>query len=315
MKIGQGGYGKIYRPYPIQCQSTKYLIPKQDYIGKISHTSDISKSKMNKIQTFRKKIDPQNNFTLSYLGFCQKNNSNKTKLIWQKNKFNIEYLFKYGGITLDIDQCDNFLENLYELCIDIAIMNQNGYSHLDIKDENILCLPDSGKLYLIDFDLSLPTKDIYKVFYQEQEYEDTIYYVWPPEINFGLNFRGKRLKPYKRVPSQLKFLIDSNVFTKNDLLEHINAYINSTSYSEFYDGNSVYKSTYDFSKTDIYSIGILLKTLIKNPKSNLKKLIDQTIEPIPEQRISWFEFLEQFKKIIYKKVEKNPILIKKSFTV
>lgn len=311
MKIGQGGYGKIYKPYPIQCQSTKYLIPKQDYIGKISHTSDISKSKMNRIQKDRKIIDQNNDFTLSYLGYCQKNLLNKSNHIWRKNKFNIEYLYKYGGITLDIDKCDYFLENLFDLCKNIAMMNQKGYSHLDIKDENILCLPDSGKLYLIDFDLSLPTKDIYKVFYQEQEYEDTIYYVWPPEINFGLNFRGVRLKPLKKIPNELKFLIESNAFTKKELLIHINEYINSSSYSKFLNGNN----PYDFSKTDIYSIGILLKTLIKNPKSNLKKLIDQTIEPIPEQRISWDDFLKQFKKIIYKKVVKNPILIKKSFTV
>lgn len=37
MKIGEGSYGKVYRPYPIHCSKTKDLVPEENYIGKIAN--------------------------------------------------------------------------------------------------------------------------------------------------------------------------------------------------------------------------------------------------------------------------------------
>jgi serine/threonine protein kinase len=311
MKIGQGGYGKIYRPYPIQCDHTKNLISRQDYIGKITNTEDISSSKMEDIQKNRKKIDQHNEFTIPYLGSCPKTPQNRKNPVWQWNKFNIQYLYQYGGTSLqNIDNSLNLLEMIYKLCIHISKMNKLGYYHLDIKDENILYSPKHKKLFLIDFDLSLHYSDIYKIFYTDYEFENVIYYIWPPEVNFGLNFHKKRLKPLTHIPGDLMFLIDSDIFTRKDLLAHINKYILSKSYQNLL----LEPKKYDFSKIDIYSIGILLKIMIKNPNKSLENLILKTIESIPENRIDWDAFLNEFKKIIIN--QKFPIKsIKKPYTI
>lgn len=66
------------------------------------------------------------------------------------------------------------LENVFQ---GLKIMHQNGYTHMDIKAENVLY--DGKKLRLVDFSLSVPQRTLYKNALQEFS---VAYFVYPLEM-------------------------------------------------------------------------------------------------------------------------------------
>jgi serine/threonine protein kinase len=292
MKIGSGSSGNVYRPYPIQCSNIKNLIPARDYVGKVASKQNLSIEDVLEAEKMRKEIDPENKFTIPYLGCCQSNPENQHSPLWQRGKYNIQYVYSFGGKKLKISENLPTLEQMFNFAKNLAKMNKAGYSHLDIKEDNIL-INGNGDLVLIDFDRCLAHKDIYHQFFREKLFLNIAYYAWPPEINFCLNKAGKYVKSVEEAPLEFEYLWKSGVFTKSKIVKRINKYLASKDYY-----NLMLKiKPIDYEKIDMYSFGIMLKFLYENPSPEFAKLIRKAIEPVPSLRIDWDSFLNEFEKI------------------
>lgn len=295
MKIGSGSYGDVYRPYPIEDSNTFIHKPVENYVGKITHTDNISKEEQEHIEKIRKMIDPKCEFTTPYVGYAPRTRKNYKKEIWEKGKYNIQYIFPYVGKSLFEEDLISLLDSFLILCANIAKIYAKGYVHLDIKSENILIGgPSLTTLFLIDWDFITPCSEIFDKFYTKRYYTNKIYYVWPPEINFGLNQFGKKIIPLSIVPSEFNFLVESEVFTESELLDHINTFLNSEEYSEILRN----PQNVDIGKIDIYSCGMVLKIKLNNPSPGFQELIENAIHPIPSKRYTWYKFIKKFKELL-----------------
>jgi len=295
MKIGKGGYGTVYRPYPVPCSKTKDLIPDQNYIGKITNKHKLPLKSIQEIQKTRAKIDPRKQFTLPFEGYCQKDASNNKLPYWETN-YNIEYIYPYGGRTLSNVKPKTVVQkwilfcNLFKLFEKIAHMNKSLY-HLDLKGENVL-VKDSGELLLIDFDLSLSVDDFVARF-KNGEYRNVVYWAWPPEVNYYLNKKDAVVDP-TRVVNDLRYLINGCGFTPQQVLDNYNSFVKSNDYNDM-----VNKKKGDFSKVDIYSAGILMRQMgLFGFDKSVDQLIDWATNPIPSKRATWTEFLRMQKQIL-----------------
>lgn len=297
MIIGSGSSGKVYKPYPIDCKNIGFLQPKDNYVGKISNTDNLSLEQVNEIEKIRKKIDPKSKFTLPYLGCCHRCTINEDNEVWENGTYDIQYIYSYGGERIKHTGEEISLKKLFRFAKQISKMNQLGYSHLDIKEANVLI--KEAKLFLIDFDLCIPSEEIYQKFFTEKMFENIYYYIWPPEINFGLNKCGKYMKSLEKVPLEFEYMWTTGVFSESRVLKRINRYLGSKDYHQL-----LLKVKQDYAKVDIYSFGMLMKFLLIKPSKEIKALIHKAIEPIPSLRIDWETFLSEF-SLILSKLDKN----------
>lgn len=291
--IGEGGYGKVYRPYPVECDNTKTLVPKSNYIGKLVNTSNLTLQEAKKAQRRRKTADPTNTITIPLVGYCHRDLSNVTNPAWENNKYNLELIYPFAGREfISIESKKRLLCGFYIFFKRIADMNKKGLYHLDIKSENIL-KNKKNDIVLIDMDLSLCKNDMVKHLLQKKTFRDVVYYVWPPEINYYVNSTKVR-KPISSIPSSYSFIVNSGQFTKTELLDLINRFLTSSDYQKLREGDMAW----DVTTSDLYGVGMLLKMHMSGVIPELDALIRDTIEPIPSLRINWDEFLKRYRAIL-----------------
>lgn len=300
--IGKGGYGKVYRPPPIQCQTTKRLRPpKSAYIGKMANTASSPETTIHNVQKARRQIDKAAVFTTPYLGSCKRTQSNATAKQWQKGRFNIEYIYPYGGRPLSTmplkttNQKWLLFCSLFRLSYQIGKMNRQGFFHFDIKADNILYQEDGCRLTLIDFDLSMPKEKVFPKFHDKKSFKDVVYFVWPPEINFGLNASKQPPLRLSKIPYSLRFMVDQGYFTEKQLLDHLNRFLMSKDSADLWNDQKI-----DLSKTDLFSVGMLMRFLLYGFNKDVDALINMAIEPVPSKRATWSTFIREYKRIITK---------------
>lgn len=300
--IGKGGYGKVYRPPPIQCPATKALKPpKSRYIGKMANTASTPQATIQNVQKARKQIDKDNLFTTPYLGACKRTDSNANAKQWQKGRFNIEYVYPYGGRPLSmmplktVNQKWRLFCSLFKLVYQIGKMNRQGFFHFDIKADNILYQEDGCRLTLIDFDLSMPREKVFYEFHDKKSFRDVVYFVWPPEINLALNASKQPPLRLSKVPASLRFMVDHKHFTEKQLLDHLNRFLMSKDSAEFWKDHKI-----DLSKTDLFSVGMLMKFFLYGFNKDVDALIHMAIEPVPSKRATWPAFIKEYKNVIVK---------------
>ena len=283
--IGQGTYGCVYKPGLIK--STLY------YITKIIFDLNSFNEEKHSFQNFSDIIDPTYSFTLEELIFANTSNkehneidvnflkeqcdviSNTNNL--QKAKFiNMEY----GGETLDSTR--NIDTNkLLNFLIGIQKLINYGFVHNDIKGVNILI--NEEKMSLIDFGLMKHKTQIFR----ESFHLKFNYIYYPPEykiIGFLYDFVNLNTKyvdfKYFMIQKYLEVYSDTlTVYLKyyttkketfNDHTIFLNEYIklidslvtggfvniaksnNQNTLNEFID------NFFDYTKIDIYSIGVTL---------------------------------------------------------
>lgn len=291
--LGKGGYGTVYRPFPIECARTKKLRPKKRYVGKMVNTSMISLQTVQRIQKLRQAIDKDQHFTVPFVGYCPKDLSNALHPAWGGTKYNMELIYPFAGREfIRTETKQRLLCGFYLLFRRIADMNQAGLYHLDIKAENILKKDNDGYV-LIDFDLCVPHDRMTDYFLHRKTFMGVVYYIWPPELNFFVNSLHP-WKPVQAIPSGLQSLTQTNTFSKTDVISHVNRFLHSADYANLLHG----KQTWDPSTSDLYSVGILLRMHMWKFSPDLDQLIIRTIEPIPSRRIRWDEFLTIYRDIV-----------------
>jgi hypothetical protein len=208
--VSSGGYGDVFCP-PIPCVGnssinvSKYLNTK--YVGKLFEDQQEGESEY-KDGLEIKKFDPKALFTISPVSACELNISSLRasdfrtlfrKANYYKNKkpdfdkrnrrgtYRYQIIYPFGGDsfyeTIQILNQLTFNEFLFPVLFfvkNIAEMNEKGYFHFDIKEQNILFNIEKGLLYLIDFGfLSKSSKKSI-----ERKLDTGIFYfVDSPEIN------------------------------------------------------------------------------------------------------------------------------------
>uniref|UniRef100_A0A6C0K5J9 Protein kinase domain-containing protein n=1 Tax=viral metagenome TaxID=1070528 RepID=A0A6C0K5J9_9ZZZZ len=203
--------------------------------------------------------------------------------------------FRNDGISLfdlliskeiDDETAEKLLKGWISIMYSLLLLHRAGYAHRDIKMENVLFDPKSGKLGLIDFDLMMNFDDLNSHIYQP------VYYVWPLETYY---YRARGLLLDKKHKKTVFICSDENGFISRMqeskycklwtlfgtdprlafeiLLERIQrqgdkvqvdpSSFPKDSYSEIY--FKVYASKenrelirYDPSKVDTFSVGILM---------------------------------------------------------
>jgi serine/threonine protein kinase len=257
--IGEGTYGKVYRP-PLKCDSKNF----KNSIGKVFSNKDDYNDEL-KIISKIKNINTRNTFSIPFYESCPEN---------------LQLIYKDGGMDLydfisfkSNKNFRNILNKMKYICLGIKKLIDHKYVHQDIKLENLVY--NKTNLYLIDFGLLASFKDIHK----HSEFLKYDYIPFPPEYK-------KFIYHNKFIPYFLKNFSGSTIFgfikkiypTWKEDLQTLDA--------------KIYPD-----KIDIYSLGMVILILYKwsDKKNNkIEELIRGMICFNPVKRwdinkvIAWF---------------------------
>jgi serine/threonine protein kinase len=168
-----------------------------------------------------------------------------------------------------------FLEDLYKN------KKINDKDYFDIKDDNIIYLPDENKFVFIDFGLSKTYKILLKTKTLEYYSSSPRYYYSPEILIFSILYRKKTNSYFElynifknKYEYELKLSIDDNIildiikfnYNSNYELYENDLKILFDSYYYAPDPYNILKRS--FSKIDIYSLAITLYRCIKNYNIN-----------------------------------------------
>jgi len=167
-----GTYGCVMRP-AITCDKSPRL--DETKVSKLfKKESSASEEKRTHVRVIEK-LDPKNTFTLKLSGKCftvddtfDPHEINKCKNFsdYEKNRASHPQLvYDFGGMDLSHAAKQINFEVLFaamwRIFKGLIILEQKGYTHLDIKPENIVYNPTTDKMALIDFGLTRKLQNIY----------------------------------------------------------------------------------------------------------------------------------------------------------
>lgn len=291
--LGRGTYGSVYRPYPIWCPPIRHLTPPNDFIGKISQQASSTLDSYKRTQRTRRAVDPNGRFTVPFQGWCRKNKHNDRSHFWGV-KGDIEYIFRYGGLSLEKlkpsydnirrdEQCRALFFHAFRALIHgLRDMGARGYIHADIKPENLVYNPETNVVRLIDFDLLTPLKGAPAHF---RSY-GVVYYAWAPEINFVYGNPAIRKNPAAITASLSE--ISKRVPPVLGLVPAIVSFVGSRHLDE---------KRIDFRKVDLFSLGLVFLEIFGMSDKRVLNLAVLMTTPDPVRRISPNELVRLFDKI------------------
>lgn len=247
--IGEGTYGKVYRP-AFDCEGKRV---KGKKVGKVFANKYDFQDELKMVDKV-KEINSNHVFSIPFYESCPTN---------------LQIIYADGGMDLYDYMYTHkpklfwpIMRKMKYICMGIKLLIESNYVHQDIKLENIVF--NDKKLYLIDFGLMTHSKDIYK----HREFLTYDYVPFPPE--------------YKHYAYKNKF---EGYFYKNFYSEKLWAFIKSI-YPD-YKQDLLNIKTYPFDKIDIYSLGMVIVQLYrwyKKKDERIETLIRGMICFDPEKR-------------------------------
>lgn len=194
--LGRGTYGCVIRP---GIKSNNQVDENAETITKIFYNKNAYKKELDEYSVI-KIFDPDNKFTVKLLANSEMDNEMPIINIGilreqceelfnykQQSIYQIEY--EYGGIDLKVlfrIKHKNILRNLNlhhffkefaNIFYGVNEMNKSGYTHFDIKHDNIVFNPTTYKFSLIDFGLLETTSDIFDTSHLKTDFNFR-----PPEL-------------------------------------------------------------------------------------------------------------------------------------
>lgn len=251
--IGEGTYGKVYRP-PLPCKGQQI---RGKLVGKVFEDDEEFKTQVG-IAKRIERINSAHIFSVPMYETCPEN---------------LQILYKDGGMDLYdyIHEPKNnsskfmlIMKNMKFMIKGLQVLIDNELIHQDIKLENLVF--NGHKLYLIDFGLMTTFAKVYK----QKEFLKFDYLPFPPEYKYSLY--GNKFK---------------NIFL-NHLKTHRIFRLIKKIYPSYLEDLKAVDST-DVTKIDVYSLGIVLLQLYhwygkKNTK--VEELIIGMIRFDPKKRWS-----------------------------
>lgn len=324
--VAAGTYGCVYEPaIPCKKGSAKDSASRsrqKDAVSKVfGEHNDFYKEK--NLQKVVISIDPKNKFTRPYYGDCEVDMTNQLDALKCKHvdlnttTMYKQIIYKNGGNDLknllrteggDYIKLRKVLKGFLPIVKGLHLLSKHGYSHLDLKPDNILCNltqseNKSAVLYLIDFGLMTELDNIFnkrKSFILEHDYV-----VYPPEFKMYIS------KAYKSGYDFIESFMDNfsvqykvSDFGRVDAYKVMTEWINYSRQEQEDDLKDLSKVS-DFkkyaNKIDIYSLGIILLLLFVWSRSNSIKfaeLIKSMIRFSPKKRIGNAALVKDFKTVL-----------------
>lgn len=326
--LGKGTYGCVI-PKVLKCnknrdelikkgttQVSKLLLNKEDFYKEVNNTLFINKYDNGKTSI---KIDDtciitkENIVEILEQNDVDKRFLDKCGISFTKTEKIYQIIFNKKGISLydliskeDKMPLSKFMKLTFNLFKGIKLFSRLNFIHFDIKDDNIMYLPDDDKFIFIDFGLS----KTYKILLSNRSleyYSSSPRFYYPPEFIAFSDFYKKDKNDYDTLFKLFKYKYESELIEHNDysIINNIVLYNYDNNYSKYLnelkklfdsyyysdDPYSVIKKT--LSKIDIYSLGITLYRCINKYKINnnyvlniFKYIIFPCIVINPNNRIS-----------------------------
>lgn len=223
--IGEGAYGKVYRP-PKSCNRPYDLSKK---VGKVFGSMHSYKEELQTMGEV-KKINSKSEFSIPMYEACPE----AMQIIYEDGG---QDLYDYIKTRKPSEALmTRLLKQMSFVCRGLAKLSSHGYVHQDIKLENIVY--NGKKMYLIDFGLMNRASDVYN----HKDVLEYDYMAYPPEY--------KRYVKKEGLLSRFK-----KNFEGTNLLGHIRNYYKDMEK----DLKSLASSpSYPTEKIDVYSLGIVL---------------------------------------------------------
>ena len=216
--IGEGGYGCVHMP-ALPCQTSSKATDKNEVTDKNDNNDYVSKlmtkrnaqKELNEF-VFIGKLDKENEYHLGQPKICNPDTSNLevmkeinkckhislAKVMLNSSDYKL-LLLKYGGVDLD-DVCgkdlfkyfskskprviDRFWLEVHQLFKGLLFFQRNSIVHYDIKPQNILYNPKTGKMRYIDFGLMRSSQKIIKESQESDNGLGVIHWSYPIDNGF-----------------------------------------------------------------------------------------------------------------------------------
>jgi len=319
--IGRGTYGCVFYPH-LRCTRPKGL-RKKEAIGKVFVDARDFKDEAT-INKIIDKVDPERQFTLPNYGACItspsqakpsdeiKSCSNITRR-QNKNAQVYQILYQFGGPDLikmnakNKMKLDDVLPLFLPILKGVQRMHAHGYSHFDIKPENMLYETAKNRLVLIDFGL---LTNLSKLFDSDSMISASYPY-YPPEMKLYYAMKTKMPKS-----KWLEFLRSSYTRYSN-VFEYLESFDSGTSHIEKLIGRATRVGETSFmnecrtkfaEKVDVFSIGMTLMELCTYMENKTKdyafvngfilKVILPMVDFDAYNRITMKDAISQFEEFV-----------------
>jgi|SaaInlV_100m_DNA_4_1039707.scaffolds.fasta_scaffold25372_2 serine/threonine protein kinase len=349
--LAEGGYGCIFYP-PIDCKGKQ--TKNKDYISKIQKNDTSSQNEIfvgtivsKQIPNFRYYFAPSiskcplraEKMNFADVHKCTQINKNKKLVIlrmpYTHGKEIDMYIIENNNIKHSLM---NILSGYQHLLKGLQLLQDKNICHFDIKTHNILFDTRRNIPILIDFGLSIYTKQIFtktKFFFYRYIPQ---YYVWPLEVhvlNYLLNVKNDNgeertsLTEDDIVTISSEFTRHHKILNKLFSKDIVNMYENlCISYSKKYIGMSKKEIINDiifFWKTwDNYGLSVVYLKLIQflSPKGfsnnsfiiHFSQLLFENIHPNPQKRHDLEITISKFEAFFYDQTINNTSNYEKMFT-
>lgn len=310
--LGSGSYGSVFIPPPFLCQTSGNLVASKKYIGKIGiQDTKINVKAFQDLQKKRRSMDPQAKYSVPFIGHCKRTTQNRKQ--WNEmlkannltKSHNIEFIYEYGGKSWNnvkfkpTKQCVRLLFlSFRDIVYGLKAMNELEIAHMDIKTANIVYDIDTNTSKLIDYDFLIDKKDMIESFQDDHDWYETVYFVWPPEVNYILNKRNE-LEKIQEYEIRKTF---NGVFTKTKNVLITDYIVGGI--IEYRDYGSYRDKVFLFEKMDTYSLGLVFAELFGQIDANIWGLTKEMIQADPLDRIDTDTLITQY-EALYQKFRKE----------
>lgn len=329
--LASGSYGCVFSP-AISCPVSR---TKGDKISKLFFKREYSDEEYEIQKKIVEKIDPKGKFTVKFHGRCaadlnqfpiteltkcgnlgsynDNNNSKSSNESYKTAKSTFfatniptQIVYDNGGGDLssiikskkNIYSFDQIIYSFKDIVDGLCILDKKGYAHLDIKPDNIVFNPITGKSKLIDFGMC---REITSNIQIPNYIINHIYPYYPPEfINVANQNKNNKIKNYN---TNTSYLINS---TLNAIT---NKSVNPSDFEPKIQSNDGTVLYIDKRKIDVYSLGaiffIIYNTYVADGsiikyENQIISLIAGMIDPNPYNR-----FDAKFVKKMYTQIIKS----------
>ena len=283
--VAQGSYGCVFNP-PFQCDDpSKTLINPGEYVGKVFNENEWEWENTRKIM----KIDPEGLLFLYPALQCdvglktlkKGKNLAKCDLISDKQEQYSQLISSKGGVTLDDYihnvyyktqtklSCANLIYITSYILYGIKQLLNYGYIHQDLKGDNILISPENG-IKIIDFGFLTDMND----FYSEKNMlfgNDTVdYRINPTEYRLVRDKDFENDSFVEKEENMLYSDIKINTALFKSRIESLKNNLPSTKKERI----EYLKSRKVHEKSDIFSLGVLIKYFIETPAYMMSRTVD-----------------------------------------
>jgi hypothetical protein len=198
--VAKGGFGCVFRQ-AVPCTKGEKGV---GYVSKLFEDANAANEELRMHRDTIQRIDPTGIFTLKLAKSCKIDTAEIQREEFKKCRFRLanqttkltQIIYQDGGIDLTEAAKSVPFELIFgalgSIFTGIKILQKHDICHLDIKPQNMVFSPVTGKLRLIDFGLATKLSDMLKYRQKNAGRYKHQYFVYPPEFTLIWNNNNER---------------------------------------------------------------------------------------------------------------------------